>query len=367
MPEFNFPERWQRTSKALEEAGLGGAILTSEPSVYYLSGTMGSRPPGLIVSADPKTKPVLVCRGSERDSVASLTDLEVIGAGYNTHEVLGDAVKKMGLDGEPIGFEDAAMTYGQGTALQEALPHLTFRPASDVVNRLRLVKDADEIAYMKETGKVSDLAMMAAIHTLKTKKSETLAAAAAETTMREFGMFIAYETLIGSGFRSSLLRRFPNHTVPDPDDIIKCDLAAKQSFASGYGYHTDQTRSFTTGKPSPEKLDMLKATQEIQEVTLAALKPGKTIKEVSLEGLSVVKGTKFEDISIMAGHGIGLDVHEWPSFNETTEVVLAPGQCYAIEPHINMPGVQTTCFEDTLVITETGYERITQLPYELWG
>ncbi len=360
--------RWAKARSALHEAGLDGLLLTTEPSIYYLSGTVGSRPPGLIVSAVPEIEPVLVCRGGERDSVAAITELEVLAAdAKNPMAALSEAFGAMGLATAAIGFEDAAMTYAAAMNLQAALPAIDFRPASSLINRLRLVKDAEEIEHLRRAGAVSDLAMTAAVDALKAGHSETLAAAAAESTMREHGMFIAYETLIGSGFRSGLLRRYPNFTAPDPDDIIKIDLAAKLSFAAGYGYHTDQTRSITVGNPSPEKRDLLEVTRDVQEATVAALRPGKTVRDVSLEGLAVVKGTKFEALTSMSGHGLGLDIHEWPTFNTSSEVVLEPGQCYAIEPHIVVPGEHTACLEDTLVITENGHERITKLPYELWG
>lgn len=343
-------------------------VLTTEPSVFYFSGTVASRPPGLIISADPDTAPILVCRDGERDNVAAIADIEVIGAPKErTYGTLSDVLAKIGLKGKSIGFEDAAVTYQHFSALADAVPDVTWHPASSTINRLRLVKEEEEIACLRKAGKVSDLAMMAAINALKAGKNESQAAAAAESTMREHGMFIAYETLIGSGFRSGLLRRYPNLEVPEPDALIKIDLAAKLSFAAGYGYHTDQTRTITTGAPSGAALEILSVTAEVQQATLEALKPGRTIRDAGLAGLAVVKGTKWEELTSMSGHGIGLDVHEWPSFNETVEVILEPGQVYAIEPHIVVPNVHTSCFEDTVLITDDGYERITQLPHELWG
>lgn len=366
MPDFE--ARWSRARDAMKAAGLDGMLLTTEPSVFYFSGTVGSRPPGLIITADPGQRPILVCRDAERDSVAALTDLAVVPAGKGEGgAVLADVMGQLGLTTGQIGFEDAAMTFAEHAALQQSLDAVRLVPASAVAQRVRLVKDEEELGYLREAGAVSDLAMTAAIETLKAGGTESHAAAAAETTMREHGMFIAYETLIGSGFRSGLLRRFPKLEVPGPDDIIKIDLAAKLSFASGYGYHTDQTRSITVGTPSPEKRELLEIGVEVQKATLAALRPGRTIREVSLAGLAVVKGTRWEALTSMSGHGIGLDVHEWPSFNETTDVVLEAGQCYAVEPHVVVPGRHTVCVEDTLVITADGHERITKLPYELWG
>ncbi len=362
----DFTARLKNARHAMKQAGLGGLLLTGEPSVYYFSGTVSSRPPGLIISADPATQPVLICRKVEQDAMAAMTNLEVLGAEREAAPMLLSVFGQLGLAKETIGFEDNVLTFEAATSLMQSLNSIKLTPASKLVRQLRLVKDAEEIQHMRKAGQVSDLAMMAAVNALKAGKNESLAAAAAESTMREHGMFIAYETLIGSGSRSGMLRRFPNLQVPKPDDIIKIDLAAKLSFASGYGYHTDQTRSITTGKPSQEKLDALTAVQQVQEATLKALKPGRTIRQVGLDGLSVVKGTKFESAMSMSGHGIGLDIHEWPNFGIDEELTLMPGQCYAIEPHLSMPKY-TTCMEDTIVVTQTGYERITKLPYELWG
>lgn len=351
----------------MSDAGLAGMLLTTEPSIYYASGTVASRPPGLILSADSSVEPLLVCRDGEWQSVAAVSDVEVVSMGsVGGPKAIAEALARMGLRHERVGFEEASMTVAEHGAVAAANPDVHLVPGSEVVGRVRLVKDHVELDYMRQAGAVSDLAMAAAIDALKQGATESHAAAAAESTMREHGMFIAYETLIGSGFRSGLLRRYPKLEVPGGDDIIKVDLAAKLSFAAGYGYHTDQTRSITTSTPSKEKRDLLEFVVEVQKATLAGLRPGRTIREVSLEGLAVAKGTKWETMTTMSGHGIGLDVHEWPGFNENTEVVLERGQCFAIEPHVVIPGVHTVCVEDTLVITDDGYERITHLPHELW-
>src|SRR3990170_364540 len=74
-------DRWTRLRAAMSDAGLAGILLTTEPSIYYASGTVASRPPGLILSADSSVKPLLVCRDGEWESVAALTEVEVVPAG----------------------------------------------------------------------------------------------------------------------------------------------------------------------------------------------------------------------------------------------------------------------------------------------
>src|SRR5690606_10934876 len=127
MPDFE--ARWNRARDAMRAAGLDGMLLTTEPSVYYFSGTVGSRPPGLIVPTDQTARPILVCRDAERDSVAALTDLEVVPAGKGeAGKVLADVIDRLGLKNSLVGFEDASMTVADHAALQASLGSVRLPP-----------------------------------------------------------------------------------------------------------------------------------------------------------------------------------------------------------------------------------------------
>lgn len=368
MPDF--ASRHVKARKLLGEHGFDALLAQSEPTVFYLTGAIASRPAGLILPADPSRELVLIVRGGEATSVAQgvAEGVKVVGTTRDvpSEKTVSNELAAAGLIGKQVAIEDHVITLEQYNALASKTDGIRLAPGASLVHRLRFVKDAEEIEHTREAAKVTDAAMGAAVAAIKAGKSETLAAAAAETVMRQNAMFISYETLIGSGFRSSLLRRFPSDVVPGPDDLVRLDLAAKRSFGSGFGYHTDQTRTLTPQKPSADQLDMLKANLEIHLATLEALKPGRSIDEICRESLRVVKGTKWESMSHMGGHGMGLEVHEWPSFNVNVDVVLEPNTIFAIEPGCTIPGVQATCFEDSVLITEAGHERLTTLPHVLW-
>lgn len=360
---LNWVQRWMR------EKDLDVFVITSPASIYYLIGVTPSSAPGLVVFSDSRNEPVLVVRGSEFRDIEIRSPIPVEGAPYGTSgvDVLASVVLTSVGRRARIGFDEDAMSAAKLLALQAELPEATLTPAGALIMDMRLVKDVEEIAMLRRAAQVSDQAMLAAVQGIKAGKTEAEAAAIAESTWRAFGLGPAYEPLIGSGARTAALRRFPSLIVPEPDELIRFDFAARVSDAVGYGYHNDMTRTFTRGKASPEHLSMLEAGLAVFEATLASLRAGRTIGEVAEEGLRQVRGTKYEQWTYMAGHGIGADIHEPPTFRRGSDFVMRVGNCFAIEPTVLIPGERAVCFESVVIITEGGWEALNQLDLRLWG
>jgi Xaa-Pro dipeptidase len=284
----------------------------------------------------------------------------------SAQEKVAGILSDLGLAADRIGFEDQYLSFAQVQALQDAFPKAELVPASEITRKLRVVKSADELEYLRQAGAVSGKAMGAAVQALRAGGRECDGAAAAEAVWRDHGMGAAYEPLIGSGQRSAMLRRFPGKKKPQSGEMVRMDFAAKYAFASGYAYHTDITRCFVMGEPSDRQRRQLDLTLAVQQKALDGMRPGRKISDISSEALALVNGTEFEGLCSMGGHGLGLEVHEWPGFNETVEVELQAGMAFAVEPSIVIPGGDGTCVEDTVLVTETGIERVTTLEQKLW-
>jgi len=308
-------------------------------------------------------------KGIEEPQVQETSSVDVRSTGVlggNTIKELASAVQSLAGGSPRIGFEEDAVSFETYSAWRAALPDVKLVPATRLINRLRAVKDRGEIEDIRAACQVSDLAMSAAVDAIKRGEPEHAAAAAAESVMRKHVMSFGFEPLIGSGRRSGLFRRYPGDVKPGPQDIVRLDMGARRSYATGYGYHSDMCRCLTPAVPEDRALTQLQLNLAVQQSTIAAVKPGKSIAEVSREGLRPVHGTPYEHATTMDGHGVGLDLHEWPPFNEFTNELLVPGMVLAIEPMLTIPAVQTTCFEDVVLVTETGSERLTRLPGALW-
>ncbi len=361
-------QRRQRLCAAMQERNLQAFVITSPTSIYYLTGLTPSAPPGLVLGADPQASPTLVVRAIETQDIQRLAPFPVVGAPVGTKGVsqLADAAKRLAGGGRQVrvAFDEDVTLSTKLLAMQEAMSWATFVPGSEVIMEGRALKDAEEIAMMREAAEVSDRAMQAAVESFRAGKTEAEAAAAAEATWRAAGMGPAYEVLIGSGRRSAALRRFPSLVVPEPDDLVRCDFAARVSPAAGFGYNNDMTRTFTVGRPGRQHEEMLRVGLAVFEATLAALKPGRKIGEAAAAGLAEVRGTRYETVTHMVGHGVGADVHEPPTFAPGSSFVMQPGNVFAIEPMVVIPGEKGVCFENTVVITEEGWESLNTL--DLW-
>jgi len=367
MDEFSI--RQAKAREMLQSAGQDALLASSEATIFYLTGATASRPL-LILPSNPSIPPALLVSQTEAGTIAKQVGVPVVTRTRTQPghpSTLRAALIERGLESAVLGIEFHNMTVEAHKALAQELPDVTTVSASPWIRDLRLVKSAREIEQMRRAAKVSDLAMLAAAQSLRNGDEECMAAAAAEAVMRKHGMFVAYETLIGSGLRSGMLRRYPSHVVPESNAVIRIDMAARYSLASGFGYNTDMTRSFTKVAPTGDVREHLEAALALYKATLSAIRPGRSVADVSREGLAVVKGTEFDKYSAMSGHGIGLEVHEYPGFNQTCELVLAEGMCFAIEPSIAIPNLRAVCYEDTIVVTADGHERLTEAPYDLWA
>jgi Xaa-Pro aminopeptidase len=275
-------------------------------------------------------------------------------------------IEDLGLAQGRIGFEDQAVSYAQYGEWQAAFPRAAWIPASQIPRELRCVKTPEEMEYIREAGKVSDEAMGAAVQALRNGKRECDAMAAAEGVMRDYGMVVGYEPTVGAGPRSGMTRRFPRTTVPKQGEAVRMDFAARYSFAAGFGYHTDITRTVAIGEPDETLRRQLDLILAVYLKTMEGIRPGRKISEVSQDALALVEGTEFEGTCVMAGHALGVEIGEWPPFNEMVDVELQTGMVLAVEPYIVLPTGVGTCIEDTLIVTDTGIEYVTKLERQLW-
>jgi len=95
-------------------------------------------------------------------------------------------------------------------------------------------------------------------------------------------------------------------------------------------------------------------------------RPGMTAKELDTIVRDVIREYGYGDYFIHStGHGVGLEIHEWPGVNQSDETVLKPGMVVTVEPGIYIPKFGGVRIEDTIVITENGAKRLTRTEREL--
>jgi Xaa-Pro aminopeptidase len=173
--------------------------------------------------------------------------------------------------------------------------------------------------------------------------------------LEQGGEGLSFEPIIAFG-ASSAMPHYRSQNVPlTADRIVLVDIGVKLD-----GYHSDMTRCLFFGKEDPYLSRLYEITQKAQRSALAECRPGQTVKQIDLAARHVYKKEGVEELFVHSlGHGIGLEVHEYPRIKFDTEdkdLVLEEGMVFTVEPGLYVPGVGGVRYEDTIVITSDGYE-----------
>ncbi len=244
-------------------------------------------------------------------------------------------------------------------ALIRKLPRL--RAADAVLAQARLIKSTEEIVFMEQSGRIADAAFAALFERLVPGALETEVAAAAVETMIAMDAIESFRTCVVGGKLAGLKHAYPRARKLQKGEMVFLDLGA-----SYRGYASDTSRCCVVGEtPSGEAAALLSIAKELYEAGLQAMRPGHTIDDVAKTLQRVVKGTRFEKDFYESGfgHGIGMDLFEGPGgLFAGSQVELRPGMTLAYEPMVVIEGLGTGVIEDTILITDDGYRRLTDSP-----
>ena len=180
-----------------------------------------------------------------------------------------------------------------------------------------------------------------------------------EYRMRKLGASgPSYDTIVASGPDNAAR---PHHetghrTIVDGDTVI-IDVGALVD-----GYHSDMTRSFVVGDPTPEQQDVYGLVLEAQLAGLAAIRPGVAAKDVDAVCRDLFTDRGYGDWYLHGtGHGVGLDIHEDPFASQVSTAELQVGDVVTCEPGLYRGGFGGFRIEDLVTVTADGGRRLTHL------
>jgi Xaa-Pro aminopeptidase len=246
-------------------------------------------------------------------------------------------------------------------ALSARIPGL--KPADGVIAAARMIKSAEEIARMEEAGRIADAAFAAVFAALVPGAEETEVAAAAVATMLRMGAIESFRTCVVGGTLAGLKHSYPRRRRLVRGEMVFLDLGA-----SFQHYVSDTSRTCVVGeKPQGDAAGLISVSEDLYQAGLEEMRPGRTIDDVAQRLLRVVKGTRWEADFCPTGfgHGVGMDLFEAPGgLFAGSQAVLQPGMTLAYEPMVVVEGLGTGVVEDTVLITETGYRKLTDSPHQ---
>lgn len=364
-----FSARLSALQAAMTAAKLDAMFLFQQESMFWLTGydTFGfCFFQCLVVTADGET--ALLTRSADlrqAQHTSNLRDIRIWKDGANATPALD--LKAMALDlglaGKRIGveYDSYGLTAANGRKLDAAFAGIaSLADASTIVTRLRAVKSAEEIAYVRKAALLSDQADQAAIALVKAGADEgEILAAQHNAIFAHGGDYPANEFIIGSG-RDALLCRYK---------AGRRKLAARDQitleFAGVYRhYHAAAMRTHVVGEPHPLHLSYHTAAKEALEACEAALKPGNTAGDVFAAHARVFDAHGLSGHRLNAcGYSLGAKFTpswmDWPMFYEANPWVLEPGMVMFAHMILMDSASETAmCLGRTYLVTPKGAEAL---------
>ncbi|WP_433478439.1 M24 family metallopeptidase [Spirillospora sp. CA-142024] len=348
--------RRRRLAALVADRGAGALLVTRLVNVRYLTGLDSSRA-ALLVPADGQA--VLATDGRYAGMAAQVCpELPVVV----DRQVAGALVKRAAEDGHRrVGFEAHDMTVEQHTALLDDA-ETGLSPLGHLVEELRMVKDEEEIALLREACAITDRAFEAVLPEIRAGVTERAVAIALERAMVDFGAERpAFASIIASGPNGAVPHHHPGGRELERGDLVTMDFGALYD-----GYHADMTRTVAIGEPAGWQRDLYDLVHRAQRAGLDAALPGAETKDVDAAARDVIAAAGHgEAFTHGLGHGVGLEIHEAPLMGYDKTGKLTDRVPITAEPGVYLAGRGGVRIEDTVVVRADGPELLTTTTKDL--
>jgi Xaa-Pro dipeptidase len=268
-------------------------------------------------------------------------------------EAIGKVVKK---NVDRVGIEGYSIPYITYTRLSNILNNVKIIDATDAIWRFRLIKSPDEIEKIKNASKTVSKAISRAIEIIKPGISEAEVAAHIVYEIYSMNGFTDIQPIVASGPRSAIPHaRASSKTIREGETVV-VDIVAKHS-----EYYSDMTRTIATRSITNELRKIYEVVREAQEEALDAVRPEALCSEVDEAARKLIRSYGYSKYFIHStGHSIGLDVHEYLRIAENVDSRLKEGMTITIEPGIYVENIGGVRIEDTVLVTSSKAEILTE-------
>jgi Xaa-Pro dipeptidase len=374
----------QRTltfQQRLKDEGVRIAVLTDQSSIAYLAGFWGylsvefGRPTFLIVR--PDEEPVVIAPLMEHEMVSAMTWVDKVltweDAGENRWDhVLGCAIS---VDTEEVGIEAAAIPPIVRNWFDESRRATRLKDISRLLGEMRMIKSPEEIAVMRKAGEVAVAMMQAAEGSLAEGIPEYEAAlsvinagtrkAAGFLTSRGWEAFVSplihNLQIMQSGRDTSMVHRrasVKRLERGDPVYFCFCNMAEFKQYKLGFD------RMFFIREVSDEAFRVQQAAIDAQQAAIAAIRPGVTAESVAEAANEVYRARGYQT-GYRTGRSIGISYLEAPELKAGDRTLLKAGMTFAVDGGISVGGKLGGRIGDSVAVTETGCEYLTEYPREI--
>ncbi|MCH3951137.1 MAG: aminopeptidase P family protein [Acidaminococcus sp.] len=332
----------------MEQEKVDGIFIKGDSSIRYFTGFTGGES---LLYVDGKRQVIITDSRYTLQVKEEAPECELV---EHHHGFWPEAAKlptsrNLALDGDYF-------SYTEQQALAAALPDASWKNLNLV--GLRQVKLPEEMKRIRRAIAISDEAFNQLLPHIKAGRTEMDLAAELEYNMKKLGSEKpSFDTIAASGKRSALPHGRASNKVVEKGDFLTFDFGAVFE-----GYCSDITRTVVIGKAAPWQKEIYDIVLNANLLGEKVLRPGLTGVEVDGKVRDYIASRGYgEYFGHGLGHGVGLDIHEKPVLNKVNNAPLPVGAVVTVEPGIYLPDRGGVRIEDTVLVTETGCEKMTSV------
>lgn len=355
--------RINRLYDLLGREALDVTFITQPKLIYYFTGFYTDPHERLLALVCPKgEEPFLFVPALDREKAVRTSGVSTIYAhedAQNPYEVLkrylGEGIARIGIQDEHLNVK-RYQAFMEITGAKQAVG------LDDKLARIRVIKSDEEIAVIKRAILCIEDVFRDTLPLVKPGVTEVELVAEMEYRMKRLGADgPSFETMVLTGEKSGL-----PHGVSGSTPIREGDLLLFDAGVFVDGYASDLTRTFAVGDVGGKCREIYDAVLQANLSMIEAVRPGASFGSLDLAARSVIGSRGYGDYFITrAGHGFGLDIHEYPSIHSNNEDPVIAGMVFTAEPGIYIPGLGGVRIEDNVLATDKGAEVLTTFPKQL--
>lgn len=260
-----------------------------------------------------------------------------------------------------LGFESEHTSYKRYQEIQKLGSHLTLVPLTQLIETERSIKDEEELHLLRQAAELGSQGFDYICSLLKEGISEREIATELEIYWKRLGCKVGFDPIIAFGANASMPHYRAGNVQLQKNQAVLIDIGVDFQH-----YHSDMSRVVYFGTPPSEIQNIYSIVQEAQARAMNFCKPGISIGQLDEMARSFISNQGYgKYFTHSLGHGLGLQIHELPIIRNKEPyqgMTLKKGMVITIEPGIYLPNIGGVRLEDSIVITDQGYENLTIRP-----
>lgn len=366
ITEAEFEQRIAKAQAIMAENNIAATYINAGTNLYYFTGTRwyaSERMVGAIIPQQGEIK--YITPFFEVNTLNQYMTIKGEIKGWQEHEspyqLFKQTLAEMNISSGQIAIDESTAFF-IADGIKKSAPEFSLIDAKSITAGCRAEKSDHEIALLQQAKDMTIAVHKAVARILRVGISTQEVTNFIDQAHRKVGATAgSYFCIVLFGEDSS----YP-HGVKSPKNLEENDIVLIDTGCQVEGYNSDITRTYVFGEPNQRQRDMWQVEKLAQKAAFDAANIGTACGEVDVAARNYLAsqnmGPDYETPGCphRTGHGIGLDIHEWPYLVRSDRTPLAKGMCFSNEPMLVLPGEFGVRLEDHFYMTESGAKWFTE-------